>query len=237
MTSTQEGIDLPADPVGKGTARGRTRWWRRPWIVPLALLVAAFLFISLPVYATLDRSQSRIALSDSFSLHYPFLVAHIAFGTIAMVTVVLQVWPWLRRRHPAVHRWSGRLYVFAGVIPSGLLALAITPFAVGPVGNAIGGILWLATTIAGYRMARQRRYADHRRWMIYSFALCLQIIEGRVMAISAPAFPGFTPEAMPTILETASWIGIFINLLIAQWWLDRTANARRRRAAVRDGQR
>jgi hypothetical protein len=205
-------------------------------MVPLALLVAAFLFISLPVYVTLDPARSRIALSEGFPLHYPFLVAHIAFGTVAMVTVVLQVWPWLRRRHPVVHRWSGRLYVFAGVLPSGLLALVITPFAVGPVGNAVGGILWLGTTIAGYRMVRQRRYAEHRRWMIYSFALCLQIVEGRVMVIAAPAFPGFTPDALPPILEAASWIGIVINLLIAQWWLERTAN-RRRRVAVTNRQR
>jgi Predicted membrane protein (DUF2306) len=91
-----------------------------------------------------------------------------------MVTVFLQVWP--RRRHPAVHRTSGRLYVFAGVLPSAVLALAIVPFAAGSTGNAIDAILWLATTVAEFRMARRHRYAEHRRWMIFSVALCLRIM-------------------------------------------------------------
>ena len=29
----------------------------------------------------------------------------------------LQVWPWLRTRYPDVHRRTGRVYVFAGVLP------------------------------------------------------------------------------------------------------------------------
>jgi len=31
-------------------------------------------------------------------------VAHILFGSVALVTACLQIWPWLRRTHPTVHR-------------------------------------------------------------------------------------------------------------------------------------
>jgi hypothetical protein len=125
----------------------------------------------------------------------------------------------------------GRAYVFLGVIPSALLALAITPFAAGPVGNAIGGLLWLAASIYGWRMARLRRYQSHRRFMIYSFALCMQIIEGRVMVLTIPHLPGFDQSSMPLLLETASWIGVLLNLLAAQWWLERTARRNKGSAA------
>ncbi|MBD0324764.1 MAG: DUF2306 domain-containing protein [Aldersonia sp.] len=55
-------------------------------------------------------------------------MAHIFFGSVALLTACLQVWPWLRRRHPAVHWYSGRLYVFAGALPAGLAVLTVVPF-------------------------------------------------------------------------------------------------------------
>jgi hypothetical protein len=115
------------------------------------------------------------------------LVAHVAFGSTAMLTCCLQLWPWLRRRHPGVHRSVGRRLMFGGVVPAGLLGLmlgAVTPF--GPIiraSNVLLALLWLFTTTAGYRMARQRRFVEHRRWMVRSFALTMSIITNRVWAV------------------------------------------------------
>ena len=61
-------------------------------------------------------------------------MSHIVFGSIAMLTCCLQIWPWLRARNLALHRGLGRVYVFAGVLPAGLLGFVVgvnTPF--GPV--------------------------------------------------------------------------------------------------------
>jgi hypothetical protein len=225
----------PGEPDGTGSQRAdgpdaapRRPWWRRPWFLPAAFVSFAFIFLFVPPYLTLDPSQARLPnLRTDVAWHYPFVVAHVLFGTIAIATVPFQVWPKVRQWKPAVHRFLGRTYIFAGVIPSGLMALAIVPFSAGPAGNTVGALLWLAATIAGYRMARQRRYAEHRRYMIYSFALCLQIIEGRIMVMTIPLLPGFTPASFPLVLETASWIGIVLNLLAAQWWLERTARRKR----------
>ncbi|GLW12367.1 hypothetical protein Misp01_74950 [Microtetraspora sp. NBRC 13810] len=41
-------------------------------------------------------------------------------------------------------------------------------------------LLWLGSTAAGYRMARRRRFAEHRRWMLRSFALTFSIITNRI---------------------------------------------------------
>ncbi|HEY0640007.1 MAG TPA: DUF2306 domain-containing protein [Pseudonocardiaceae bacterium] len=194
-------------------------------MLPLALLVGAFLLISLPRYAGLDPGATPVRLDPGFPLHYPFLVGHVLFGSIALVTVCLQVWPRLRERHPAVHRWSGRVYVFAGMLPSTVLALAITPFGHGEVGNAAAALLWLVTTSVGYRHIRLGRVVEHRRWMIYSFALSLQIVWGRflLLTLTATGQDLTDPAVQAFFFETASWIGFVINLLIAQWWLERTA--------------
>jgi hypothetical protein len=205
-------------------------WWRRPWIAPLALVAVGFVAVSLPPYLGGDPSRSRVP--PSFPFHYPILVAHVVFGSIALLGACLQIWPWFRRRYRAGHRWIGRAYVFAGVLPAGLLALpmgALSPF--GPVArasNVLLASLWLAFTITGYRRARQSRYAEHRRWMIRSFTLTASIITNRIwgpLAYLAIA-PGLgTSDEDPllrwTVAGLSTWLGWVIPLLCAEWWLER----------------
>ncbi|MEU9509385.1 DUF2306 domain-containing protein [Micromonospora sp. NPDC048170] len=212
----------PARRVGAGGSSGP--WWRRPWIVPLVALNGAFLLFVLPPYLGLDPSRSRIPLNEGFPSHYAVLVVHILFGTIALVTLCLQVWPWLRLRYPKVHRISGRLYVFAGAIPSALLALVLIPFAAMPnglLGSALACLGWIVTTALGFRTARQRRYAEHRKWMIYSFAFALQTLWGRVIfLVSALTGVTFNPVVAA---EAGGWLSTLVNVAIAHWWLRRTA--------------
>lgn len=213
---------------------GPRRWWQRPWVVPLAFLSVVFVAFSLPPYLSLDPAQSRVPQPEGFPLHFPLLSLHVVFGSVAILTCCLQVWPWLRQRHPKVHRISGRLYVFAGVLPSALLALVIgarTPF--GPVA-AVSGVmlatLWLLFTVAGYRMARQGRYADHRKWMIRSFALTIGIITNRlwgavcflVLSPQVDTTFGGSEEAMAQASAgITTWFSWVTMLLVAQWWLER----------------
>lgn len=244
---TEQREQATTETPARKAARSSRPWWRRPPIVPLLVLVAAFLAFSLPPYLTFDPATSRALLREGFPLHYPFLVSHILFGTIALVTCCLQIWPWLRQRSPATHRRLGRLYVFAGVIPSGVLALVVAPAAVqgvsGRIGNTLLAVVWLVTTITAWRMARQRRYAEHRRWMIRSFALTTSIVLNRVwlillfMALSpytSTYFRGDEAAMIQAVAESSIWLSWVVNLLIAEWWLER---GRRRPARKGAGQR
>ncbi|KDN16165.1 DUF2306 domain-containing protein [Amycolatopsis rifamycinica] len=198
-------------------------------MVPLALLVAAFLAYSLPPYLTFDPARSRVPAPTGFAAHYWFLVGHILFGSVAIVGVILQVWPWLRRTHPVVHRRIGRVYDFGGAIPSALMALTIglfSPF--GPAAGALNvaaALLWLGFTIAGWRAVRARRFADHRKWMVRSFAMTMNTLLSRVYAPFAflglgPWYPeqGALIQAASTLAGTMS---VLTLLLLSQWWLDR----------------
>jgi uncharacterized membrane protein YozB (DUF420 family) len=192
--------------------------------VPWAIIAIVWVAYAIPPYLSLDPDQARIpGLRDSLPLHYPLLWAHVMFGSVAMLTASVQIWPWLRQHHLAVHRNNGRVYVFAGVLPAGLTAVAITPFSFAPPGNAVAAVLWLAVTLVGYRMIRKRRYAEHRRWMTYSFALTFSILWGRLMFFVLPRLPTWDEGHVPLVLETATWLGWVVNLLIAQWWLERTS--------------
>ncbi|MEU6149583.1 DUF2306 domain-containing protein [Actinosynnema sp. NPDC047251] len=222
-------------------------WWRQHWVLPLGVLVAAFVAFSLPRYLTFDAAQTRVPQPGNHTWHYPFLVAHVVFGAIAILTCVLQIWPWLRQNHPGWHRRAGRVYVFAGVLPGGVLAVAIgavSPFGpINQVGNVLMGTLWLGVTIAGYRMARQRRYADHRRWMLRSTALTLSIISNRFWAAGLgftlpdqlhTTFGGSEVALMQAITGITAWMGWVLPFLFIEWWLDRGKSRRRQPGATTD---
>ncbi|MEV6900860.1 DUF2306 domain-containing protein [Amycolatopsis sp. NPDC051372] len=212
----------------------RTTKKRRPWIGVLGLVVVAFLAYSLPPYLALDPAQSRVPAPAGFGAHYWFLVGHVVFGSIAMICAVVQIWPWIRRRFPVVHRYAGRAYVFGGVLPSGVMALTIgaaSPF--GPATRASDvmlAVIWIGCTWAGYRAARDRRFGDHRRWMIRSFALTMSIILNRLispiaMIILEPriatTFGGSEVAFMQSIAAIAAWVSWTVALIGAQLWLER----------------
>jgi uncharacterized membrane protein YozB (DUF420 family) len=230
MTSTTNPAKAPAH----AAPHPAPPWWRRPWIVPLMLVAAAFLAFSLPPYLTFDPADSRLPSPPGNDLYYPLLVAHILFGTVAMATACFQIWPAFRNAHRRGHRITGRIYVFAGALPAGLLGLYIGwHTAGGPsvrVANLVGSALWLTVTIVGLRMARQRRFGEHRRWMARSFALAMSIVLSRVINIVATIV--LTPQVDTTFLGSeelmtfsAASIGVWLSplllLLLTDWLLER----------------
>jgi uncharacterized membrane protein YozB (DUF420 family) len=198
------------------------------------LVVVAFLAFSVPPYLTFDPAASRLEPPEGNDLYYPLLVAHVLFGTIAMSTACFQVWPAFRARHRRGHRITGRLYVWAGALPAGLLGFYIGWYtSAGPsvrVANLVGSALWLLVTITGLWMARQRRYNEHRRWMSRSFALAMSIALSRV--INIPATIVLTPQVDSTfggseelMRYSATSIGVWLSplllLLLGDWVLER----------------
>ena len=198
-------------------------WWRRPWIVPLLLVAAAFLAFSVPPYLTFDPGRSRLPPPEGNAVYYPALVAHVLFGTVAMVTACFQIWPAFRARYRRGHRITGRIYVFGGALPAGLLGLYIGwHTAAGPsvrVANLVGSALWITVTVAGLWFARQRRYGEHRRWMSRSFALSMSIVLSRVINVVATIV--LTPQVDTTFLgsgelmrSSAASIGVWLSPLV-----------------------
>ena len=215
--------------------RPRTvRWWRRPWIAPLAVITGVFLATALPRYVGLDPSQALIPagdIGDRGAAYYPALVTHIFTGSVLLCAGVLQLWPWLRANHPRVHRWSGRVYV-AAAIPTGIAALVTAQFpSEGPsqrIANSLLAVLLLTFTLLGFRAVRQRRFADHREWMIRSTAMAFSIVANRfwgvvLVIIFVPSFEGDmadSPEALSAAAASA-WLSWVVNLLFAEWWIHR----------------
>lgn len=221
---------------GRAARPGSRRRGKRPWwLLALAVVTVATVVYLVSAYVPPDMATSRIPPRNA--THYVLLVAHIFTAAVATIAGLAQFWPWLRSRHPAVHRWTGRAYFFAGVFPSGLLALPVIAYAPFGASNQAAllmlDVAWLFTGVAGYRTVRKRRYADHRRWMIRNYALTLGSLMSRVWGplVTLTALPqlGAAPYRGDAhglalnhdIASGSAWLGLIVNMIIAEWYIQR----------------
>jgi uncharacterized membrane protein len=197
----------------------------------LALLVPATLIGGYALrYVNFDASPLADELRLNM-LHAPIpFVLHTTFGGLALLLGPWQFIGRLRRRYFRAHRRMGRCYVLCCLIAG----VAAYPVAFGTLAGPVAAwgfsgmaTAWLATTLLAFVAIRRGRVAEHRRWMVLSFALTLSAVTLRV-SLLVPFF--FWLEVMPIYRVTAwtSWIG---NLLIALVWLRRSTG----RTAPRDG--
>ncbi|WP_163025906.1 DUF2306 domain-containing protein [Chachezhania antarctica] len=154
------------------------------------------------------------------------LMTHVLSASATLVLALPQFLPWLRARHPGLHRWTGRLYALA-ILIAGLsgLGMAITAFDARPVagvGFGVLAILWLAVTARGIWLARRGEIARHRPWMIRSFALTLAAVSLRLQ-LQVMLGLGMDYDAASNILGWSCWVP---NLIVAEWLLRGGARAR-----------
>jgi uncharacterized membrane protein len=140
---------------------------------------------------------------------------HFGGGAIALAVGTLQFSARLRSRRVSVHRWLGRVYV-TSIVASGAsgFVLAVNSSA-GPWAHWGFGLLalaWLATTLNGYRLIRQRQIVAHRAWMIRSYALTLAAVTLRCYLPLAM----FMEWPMSTAYPAIAWLCWVPNLIVAE---------------------
>lgn len=105
------------------------------------------------------------------------IALHFFMGMVLVLTWPILFSARIRRQRPAVHRWTGRLYVSAaGLAGAGGLAFIVTHGALDLYQNiafGLWGSLMAATALMTYLRARARKIAAHREWAIRLFALVL----------------------------------------------------------------
>lgn len=192
--------------------------WRGS-VVLLTIEVAA---VSALRYFARTQTPPSVITDNAFA--NPFLVLHVAGGVTALVAGPLQFVRRIRTRTPTVHRATGWVYVAACTIgaPAGLmLALGTTAGPVASLGFAIPAILWPLFTYRGVRAAIGRKFAEHRAWMLRSYAITATAITLRLMlplagALGIPFFPAY---------RVISWLAWMTNLALFELCLRRKRNS------------
>lgn len=203
----------------------KTSWGYTAWLAVSGTVCVAITIFAASAYVTLDMSQARPDLHGP--VHYGLLVAHILTGTAAILAGVSQFWPGLRARHPRVHRVLGRVY-FGGVLPSSLLGVVCAQLSLNGLAASapltVLSVLWFVSAVHGLRTARQRKFGEHRIWMIRGFALTSAAVTGRLWGL---LLGGLLPDEKGIVVfATANWLSFVVNLLVAEWWIQSRGYAR-----------
>lgn len=195
-----------------------------------ALLLSAILSVLVALASLRFLAMGLDAAFPGFAGHLAdrplAFLAHVLLSPVALAAGAVQFFPALRAARPAVHRWTGRIYVAACLIggASGLwLAVHAVGGPVAAAGFALLALAWIGTTAQAFRHALARDFARHRRWMIRSFALTFAAVTLRLQMPALFAL-GLDYPAASIILAWSCWIP---NLLAAEWLAQRAAGGPR----------
>jgi uncharacterized membrane protein len=150
----------------------------------------------------------------------PWIILHAGAAATALLSGAIQVLRLQWRRRPWVHRWLGRAYV-AGCLVGGASGLALAAgVSTGPLAEAgfsALGVLWITVIAQGWRSVRARRWADHRRWMIRSFALTFAAVTLRLYIPVALALGLDFSVSYPAV----AWLAWVPNAILAEFCVKR----------------
>ena len=151
-----------------------------------ALLCAA---IGLVSYRYLANAGPVPPLIAANTLKAPWLLLHVVCAATALLIAPVQLLPMLRRRYATVHRALGRVYAICCLVGGG------------------AGLAW--------RAAVRRAFAEHRAWMLRSFALTNAAVTLRLYLVLLPALP----ISFVVGYRAISFLCWVPNLLVAEIYL------------------
>lgn len=176
-------------------------------VVGYALVVYGFL----PVGAMLHPDMRATYEAQRLGIY-----GHVFAAAVALTLGPFQFSTTLRARHPALHRWSGWVYLVVGVLVGGLAGLYMAAHAFGGtvarLGFACLALGWLYTGLRAYLAIRARDLAAHRRWMVRNFALTFAAVTLRLWLPASVASGVAFELAYPAI----AWLCWVPNLLVAE---------------------
>jgi len=142
-------------------------------------LTALFVFITSEAFLAADYPMYH-AYRLQVIADRQLLIPHTLSGVIALLAGPLQFSSRLRRRHLRFHRVLGRIYVVS-VFIGAFTGIALAAGRPGLPGTSMQAAAWIVCTTAAVIMARNRQIAQHRQWMIRSYAVTFTFVSSRVL--------------------------------------------------------
>jgi hypothetical protein len=183
MTTMTTAVLSPGRKSG-WTADGALKAAATTWLTAAIIGQAMFLFYILALYglSTLSGNFQTWALNTNLITGYVpgDTAGNLAFGAHVLMAAVitfggtLQLTPQIRARAPAVHRWTGRLFMITAIGAS-LAGLYMTWARVSSspltdrIAISIDAVLIISFAALAWRGALTRDFASHRRWAMRTF--------------------------------------------------------------------
>lgn len=187
--------------------------------------LAAFLSLGVALFSYRVLAPGMPAVGNDVLANLmlrPWLPIHAGFAATALLIGPFQFLPRLRLRAPKLHRNIGKLYVISCLAsaPAGLvLAWGSDAGSIAQWGFATLAVLWFTVTARAFWLATQGRIAEHRRWMIRSFAMTFAAV---TLRLYLPIPPMFLHMSFIEGYRIISWFSWTSNLLVAELFLNWT---------------
>lgn len=197
------------------TGRSIPARWLIIWGV-IGASCAWFAYDSAVYVATRDPQPGATLLNRQL-----WYYAHMAIAAPILLIAPLQFTAAIRKARPAVHRGLGRAFLGAS-IAAGLLAIwlgATIQYQGSRIPLVIFGVLWVAFSGAAWLCAVKRDFANHRKFVVRSFAIGLAFIWVRILGSFDEQLFGFIDQ-QEVRDATGEFLSFVIPLLIVEAWLS-----------------
>jgi hypothetical protein len=179
------------------------------------------LWISLGLAALFVFITSEVLLVTDYHMYHAYrlqviadrhlLIPHTLSGVIALLAGPMQFSSRLRQRYLKFHRVLGRIYVVS-VFIGAFTGIALAWGRPGLPGTSMQAAAWIACTTAAFITARNRQFAQHRQWMIRSYAVTFTFVSSRVLNL--------WPRYWSHLGDTLSAVGVIAFTLVSLLVVD-----------------
>ena len=148
------------------------------------------LWISLGLTALFVLITSEVLLVTDYPMYHAYrlqviadrhlLIPHTLCGFAALLAGPLQFSSRFRQSHLTFHGLLGRIYVIS-VVVGALTGIALAAGRPGMPGTSLQAAAWIVCTTAAFITARNRQIAQHRQWMVRSYAVTFTFVSSRVL--------------------------------------------------------
>lgn len=153
------------------------------------------------------------------------VVGHVLFAAVITMGGLLQLFPIIRSKIPALHKWNGRLYISIAIIMSLSGAFMIITRYDKVAGNWFGhsalmvnGALILLCAFKAFKYARMKQFVVHREWALRLFVAVSGVWLFRVGMMAWLGFHGkpvgFDPVSFSGPFLTALYVLVYIMPLM-----------------------
>jgi uncharacterized membrane protein len=198
---------------------GSERWRFKTVLWASLGLTTLFVIITSEVFLVTDYPMYH-AYRQQVITDRHLLIPHVLSGMIALLAGPLQFSSRLRQRHLKFHRILGRLYVIS-VFIGAFTGVALAAGRPGGPGTTIQATAWIICTTAALITARNRQIAQHRQWMIRSYAVTFSFVSSRVLNLW-PRYWSHLGDSLAGLGVTAFALASLLVVDLALNWRELT---------------
>jgi hypothetical protein len=192
------------------------------WI-PIGVFSLLLIYNTLPYFSfskKLPFIEERSFLFQNNFYNACFYI-HITAGALCIGTALIQFSRYILKKSKAIHRFSGKIYVFVVLFMAAPTGLYMSFFAKGSFWERslfmFMAVWWFITTLYGFTTIHKKNIVAHKVWMMRSYAMAMTAVTFRVYHIVFYLLDWGHLENY----ELSLWISVIGNMLFAEWIIYR----------------